>query len=441
VKDKLTKRSVEGVKPAERDVLVWDTELPGFGVKVTPKGSRVYVLQYRHRGRAKRYTIGRHGIDVTAEEARREATRLRGLVADGQNPVADRARDRSSPTIKEFAERYMIEHATLHKKPTSASTDRRNLDNHVIPLLGNLIVADVQPADIARAVRGVAAGKTAKDEKTDNKRGRRIVQGGQGIANRVLALLSKMLTLAEVWGLRPLGSNPCRHAAKFAERKVERFLSTEELARLGAALALAERRPRTARIRTKLARKPAFKSPDSKSENSVSGPESSSAVAAIRMLLLTGCRFGEMLSLQWSHVDMERRLLRLPDSKTGAKAVYLSEAAMRVLKAIPHAENNAYVFPASKPGKPLLSLRKPWGRICKLAKLEGVRLHDLRHSFASIGAAGGFSLPVIGALLGHSQPATTARYAHLAASPLHEAVDAIGQRIVVAMDADRVSGS
>ncbi len=383
MKDKLTKRSVEAARRADLDVLVWDTELPGFGVKVTPKGSRVYVLQYRHRGRVQRYTIGRHGIDLTAEEARREAIRLRGLVAEGQNPAADRARNRSSPTIKELAEQYMIEHAIPHKKPTSASTDRRNLDNHVIPLVGNLIVADVQPADIARAVRDVAAGKTAKDEKTDNKRGRRIVEGGPGIANRVLALLSKMFTLAEVWELRPLGSNPCRHAAKFAERKVERFLSTDELARLGAAIAMVERSPPTAGVRTKPASTSALKSEVSKSEKPVNGPETPSEIAAIRMLLFTGCRLGEMLNLQWSHVDMERRLLRLPDSKTGAKAVYLSETAMQVLKAIQRAEKNPYVFRGKKPGKPLLSLRKPWERICRLAKLERVRLHDLRHNSES----------------------------------------------------------
>jgi integrase len=151
------------------------------------------------------------------------------------------------------------------------------------------------------------------------------------------------------------------------------------------------------------------------------------------LLLFTGCRVGEILGLQWTHVHLERKLLLLPDSKTGAKAVYLSEPATEVLASIEQIAGNKYVLTGTRPGKPILSLRKPWLHLCAAADLKNVRLHDLRHSFASVGAAGGLSLPMIGALLGHTQPITTARYAHLAASPLHEAVDAIGARIVAAM--------
>jgi integrase len=430
MKEKLTKRSVEAVQPGTGDVLVWDKDLPGFGLKVTPKGGRIYVLQYRHRNRVKRYTIGRHGIDVTAEAARKEALRLRGLIATGQDPLADRMIERSLPSVREFAERYMTEHAIPYKKPSSAATDRRNLDNHVIPLLGKLIVTDVGPADIARAVRDIAVGKTAKDEQTGTKRGRRIVEGGQGVANRVLALISKMFTLMEIWGIRPLGSNPCRHAKKFAEHKVERFLSAEELARLGAALAHADRDAELSE-----------KNPDGVSSGSGNGNikraiprrDQRSAITAIRLLLFTGCRLGEILNLEWSHVDLERRLLRLPDSKTGAKAVYLSIAAIQTLEAAKQLKGDPYVLPGRQAGKPIISLRGTWERLCKEANLDGLRLHDLRHSFASVGAAGGLSLPMIGALLGHSQPITTARYAHLAASPLHEAADTIGQRLSTAL--------
>jgi len=241
MREKLSKRTVEAAQPAERDVFVWDTELLGFGVKITPKGGRIYVLQYRLKGRVCRCTIGRHGVDVTVDQARREAQRLRGLVATGKNPAEERSRERMAPTVKELAARYMAEHAIPHKKPSSAATDRRNLDNHVIPQLGRRLVSEVTAVDIARMVRAIAKGETAKDEKTEAKRGRRIVEGGPGIANRCLALVSKMFSLAEIWEVVPRGSNPCVHAEKFAARKMERFLSTEELGRLGLALAAAER--------------------------------------------------------------------------------------------------------------------------------------------------------------------------------------------------------
>jgi integrase len=422
MKARLTKRTVEAIAHGDSDIFVWDEDLPGFGVKVTTKGRRIYLLQYRYRRRVYRYTIGRHEVDINAHKARNEAVRLRGLVASGKNPAVERVQDRAAPTIAEFAERYMQEHAIPHKKPSSVATDRRNLDNHLIPLIGRLLMVDVEPADVARLIRDIAAGKTARDQKTKKKRGRRIVEGGNGVANRVLALLSKMLTLAEVWGLRPRGSNPCRYTAKFKEHKVERFLSNEELGRLGAALAIADRNAFPKRIRLK------------ESTNCSSAlSEHPSAIAAVRLLLFTGCRVSEILSLKWSQVDLERRLILLPDSKTGAKAVYLSNAAIGVIKGLTPVKGNPYFLPGYRPGKPFLSIRRPWKRICAAAGLRNLRLHDLRHSFASIGASGGLSLPMIGALLGHAQPATTARYAHLAASPIQEAADLVGERLSAAL--------
>ena len=324
----------------------------------------------------------------------------------------------------------MAEYAAAHKKPSAIAQDRRNLDNHIVPLIGKLSISAVERADISRVMRDVAMGKTRRDEKT-TFRGRRIVRGGEIVANRVQALLSKMFELAEEWKLRPDGSNPCRGVKHYAENKVERFLSTGELARLGAALAAAERGeliveevdPAAPPIKRKRGGQKRF------------GPrsESPSVVAAIRLLLFTGCRVGEILSLRWSYVDLERKLLLLPDSKTGAKAVYLSEAAVQVLTAIERNSDNDYVLEGNRVGQPIVSLRKPWLRLCAAAKLKNLRLHDLRHSFASVGAAGGLSLQMIGGLLGHTQPATTARYAHLAASPLHEAANAIGAKMLAAM--------
>ncbi len=430
MRGKLTKRSVEAIKPSSRDSFLWDTEVRGFGCKVTPKGGRTYLLQYGRNGRDYRVTIGRHGIDYTAEQARIEALRLRGAVASGENPAIVKMRNRSASTVAELGERYMTEYAAAHKKPSAIAQDRRNLDNHIVPLIGNLTISAVERADISRVMRDVANGKTKKDEKT-TFRGRRIVRGGEIVANRVQAMLSKMFTLAEEWNLRPEGTNPCRGIKRYTENKVERFLSTDELARLGAALAAAERGELL--IEDICPTAPPTKKRRGGQRKVGPRSERPSVVAAIRLLLFTGCRVGEILSLRWSHVHIERKLLLLPDSKTGAKAVYLSEAAIQVLVAIKRNPDSDYVLEGNIACRPIVSLRKPWLHLCAAAKLENLRLHDLRHSFASVGAAGGLSLQMIGALLGHTQPTTTARYAHLAASPLHEAANTIGAKMVAAM--------
>jgi len=429
MRDKLTKRTVDAIEPSLCDTFVWDTEIPGFGCKVTPKGARIYVLQYSRGGRDHRVTIGRHGIEFTAEQARNAARRLRGLIASGENPALARSHERSIPTVAQVGTRYLQEYARPHKKPSAYAQDLRNLQNHVIPLIGALRVSEVERQDVARVMRDVAAGKTAKDEKT-KLQGRRIVRGGEIVANRVHALLSKMFQLAEDWKFRPAGSNPCRGAKRFAEHKVERFLSAEELARLGNALNAAKN--------GQLIVDPSAKAPDKRKRGGQKqiGPRSENpgAVAAIELLFLTGCRLGEVLNLRWSDIDFERRFLLLADSKTGAKTVYLSEAALRVVREIEPNQESPYLFPGKRASEPLRSVRKPWEHICKAAHLDNLRLHDLRHSFASVGAANGLSLPMIGALLGHSQPNTTARYAHLAASPLHQAVDEIGAKISLTMN-------
>lgn len=417
---KITKRTVDELQPGERDLFVWDTQLPGFGCKVTPKGSRIYILQYGRAGRDRRVTIGRHGIDVTPEQARIAAQRLRGLVAAGETPLTTEAKRSEDVTVIDLGERYLVEYAIPHKKPSGIAQDRRNLQNHVVPLIGKLRVTAVERSDIARVMRQVAAGTTAKDEKT-KRQGRRIVRGGEIVANRVQALLSKMFALAEDWKLRSEGTNPCRGVKRYAEHKVERFLSGDELMRLGSALeaSAVDGSPES------------FARPADKPRHATRTKQSS--VAALRLLLLTGCRVGEVLSLRWQNVDLERRLLLLPDSKTGAKSVFLSQPAIDLLESHPRVEGSDFVFTGDRAGKPIVSLRKTWERLCNAAKIQGVRLHDLRHSYASVGAAGGLSLPVIGALLGHSQPSTTARYAHLAASPLHDAADQIGARILAAL--------
>ncbi len=381
---KITKKRVESIKPSDRDVLEWDDELRGFGIRVKPSGVRSYIIQYRNRfGRSRRLTIGAHGR-LTAEEARKEARFLLSEVERGGDPAADRVISRRALKFAEFAERYMTDYVPGRKKPSTIQTDKMNLRCHILPVLERLPVNAVTRADVVRLHQNM--------------------KPVPGAANRTLELLSHMLNVAEKWGLRPDGSNPCRHVEKYKLMKRERYLSSDELARLGHALAEAER-TRTER-------------PD--------------AFAAIRLLILTGCRRSEILTLRWEHVDFENRRLRLPESKTGAKIIHLNAPALEVLNGLTP-KPTGWVITGAKEGAHLVNLKKPWHRMRERAKLDGVRLHDLRHSFASVGVSGGLSLPVIGALLGHSQPATTARYAHLAADPLQEASNMIGERIAAAM--------
>jgi integrase len=384
---KLTKRFIDGLEPVEKDSVFWDGELPGLGLRVWPSGKRVFIVQYRNpQGRTRKLTLGRYGV-LTPEEARRLAQQRLAEVAKGGDPAHRRDAARQAPTVAEFAERYLAQHAEAKKKPRSAAQDRRLLERFILPAVGSLKVQGVSRADVARLHHGL--------HETPYQ------------ANRTLALLSKMFNLAERWSLRPDGSNPCRHVEKFKERKRERYLSAEELARLGQALAELER----------------------------DGSEGPHAIAAIRLLLLTGCRLGEVLTLRWEDVDFERGLLHLPDSKTGAKTVALAAPALEVLSEAPRFAGNPYVIPGERAGRPLVNLQKPWRRIRAKAGLPDVRLHDLRHSFASVGAAAGLGLPIIGALLGHHEAATTHRYAHLAADPLKEAADVIAGKIAAAMKA------
>ena len=385
MKIKLTKRVVEEVSPAEKDVILRDKMLPGFGCKITPKGRRSYFLYYRTRDhRERRPLIGVHG-QITCEQARDIASRWLAEIANGGDPGGERRAQRNAETFEDFARRYMKDFAPNKKKASSIETDRINLNKHIIPALGPLRVSAITRADVVRLHQRM------KDR--------------PGAANRTLALLSHMMNVAEKWGVRPDGTNPCRHVDKYPQRRRERFLSEKELAHLAAVL----------------------------TEIELAQSELPSVVPAIRLLLFTGARRSEILTLRWEYVDLDGQCLRLPDSKTGAKVIYLPPAALEVLAGLEQQEGNPYVIVGGKPGTHLVNLQKPWRRIRKRAGLEDVRIHDLRHSFASMAVAGGLSLPVIGALLGHSQPATTARYAHLADDPLKQAANLTGARISAAM--------
>ena len=382
---KLTKKYIDSLKPESRDYVKWDTEVHGFGIRVRPSGRKTYILKYRanggRSGTIRKPAIGVHG-NITCDEARAIAKRWLAEVARGGDPSGERKAHRGTPTVAELCEQYLSEHAEPHKKPRSVEEDRRNMRLHVLPALANKRVSAVTRADVAKIHSSLRNRPAA--------------------ANKVRALLSHMFALAEAWGLRPDGSNPCRHVKKYPERQRERFLTADEWKRLADTL------------------------------NDCAEPRN--VVAAIRLLAFTGCRLSEILTLRWEHVEIEAACLRLPESKTGAKIVYLSAPALEVLASIKPIEDNPYVIVGRRPGSHLIDLQRPWRRIRRKARLEGVRIHDLRHSYASVGAGVGLSLPIIGKMLGHTQAVTTERYAHLAADPLKTAVERVGAEIVAAME-------
>ena len=377
---KITKRAVDALRPESRERVVWDDDIKGFGVRVHPSGKKVYIVKYRHRGRAVKTTIGPHG-PVTPADARARAAEIITAARTGRDPRAHGRYGTKSTTMDDLVKRFLEEYVPAHCKPGTQEVYRSALENHVIPRLGNRRAAEIERADMVALHHDLRATPYQ--------------------ANRTIQVLSRIFTLAEIWGLRPDGSNPCRHVKRFREEKRERFLSDAEYGRLGAVL----------------------------KESEEKGLEPASAIAAVRLLMLTGCHKSEILTLQWKHVDLEVGELRLPDSKTGAKVVHLGDPAIMVLRGIRRTEDNPWVIVGSKAGKPMSDLDYYWQRIRDRAGLEGVRIHDLRHSYASGGLLVGEGLPMIGKLLGHNHVHTTARYAHLANDPLKSAANRIASRI------------
>jgi integrase len=408
MRGKITKRAVDALTAARGvETVLWDTGVKGFGVRARPAGGRSYILHYRvgtGRGAAlRKLTIGKHGSPWTPEMARIEAKRLLAEVAAGRDPASARQDERNALTFGELIDLYLAEGAG-HKKLSTIKVDRGRIEHHLRPLLGKLRADQIGRADIERMRNAVAAGKTAdKVVSSDRRRPGSIATGGKGVAAQCVALVSSIYAFAIGRGL--CSENPARGVKKTPVRKVERFLSEAEIARLADAL-------------------------DIEAQQSANPYPP----VAIKLLLLTGCRKGEIVNLRWEHIDFEHECLRLPDSKTGAKVVYLNAPARALLQELPRMADNPRVIPGVRADSAGPVIDKVWARVRKAAGLADVRLHDLRHSFASVGAAGGLSLPVIGALLGHKHATTTARYAHLSADPLRAANDAVGARIAAAMN-------
>jgi integrase len=411
---RISKRSVDALAcPLGKDrEILWDDDLSGFGVVVFPTGRKVYVAQYRQHGRSRRTKLGEHG-KLTPDEARSEAKKTLGAVETGADPIEERRAAREVRTFAAVAEDFMNLYAATRCKPRTQVEYRRWLDRHLLPALGARRVPDIQRLDLARLHGKLAATPTE--------------------ANHVHSLFRVIWNWAARRGEVDGAANPANGVERFREKSRERFLTSDELSRLGTALAEGETigLPWAAVDETKPKTKHA---PKEANRRTLLDPF---AVAAIRLLLLTGARRREILDAKWSDVDLERGILFLPDSKTGRKPVYLSAAAKAVLSGIPRVAGNPHVIPGTKDGGPRADLNRPWAAVTRAAGLEGVRLHDLRHSFASFGAGASLGLPIIGKLLGHNQAATTQRYAHLDADPLRRAVDTIGATIAAAMDGNK----
>ena len=377
----LTERTVDALSGGGRDVIFWDPELPGFGLRIYPSGAKVFLAQGRGPRGSRRVTVGRHGA-VSADEARRQAALVLARIGSEEGPdSAPDAKAGAGLTLADLAARYLREHVAARCKPNTARAYRKVIGRHLLPALDEIPIAALGREHVAELHHRLRATPAA--------------------ANEVISVLSRMLNRAEAWDLLAAGSNPCRFVARFRARRPERFLTGEEFRRLGGALDALEAEGR-------LPPHPA---------------------AALRLLMLTGCRSSEVLTLAWADVHLRARELRLRDSKTGPRVIPLSAPAVTVLKGLPRVPGNPWVIPGRKPGTNLNHLGYYWRQVRQRAGLEDVRVHDLRHSFASRALALGESLSMIGKLLGHSKIQTTARYAHLARDSVKESAARVAASI------------
>jgi integrase len=379
---KLTKRSVEALEARETDYPVWDRDLAGFGVRIYPSGRKAYIVQYRNGRRTRRTTIGTHGV-LTADEARKQARRLLGDVARGADPSAEKQAKRRAPTVAGLCDRFLEEYVDQHCKPTTARDYRSIIHRFIRPHLGTLPIAEVARADVVafhHALRGTPYQ-----------------------ANRAASMLSKLFNLAEDWGLRQAGSNPARRIKKFREEEKKRFLSDAEQERLGGVLA----------------------------EVLEDGSETIYTVSALLLLIYTGCRLSEILTLRWDYVTPHH--LELPDSKTGRRRIPLPREAHDVLMELPRRPDNPYVILGNTEDGPLVNLQKPWRRIRHMAGLDDVRIHDLRHTYASVAMKGGIDPFTLKEIMGHKNLQTTLRYAHLEDEAVQRAAGSVASRLAHAI--------
>ncbi len=378
----ISQRAVDKLR-VRKTTVYWDRALQGFGVRVYPSGSKVYVLQFRAEGRSQRLTIGRHGVN-SPSQARRRAARVIARVQAGKPPLPQTAKSPTGPTVADLAERFLREHVELRCKPNTVKATHRVFNKYILPAFGRTPAEALRCEQVARL--------------HERLRGKPVM------ANHVVDTLSSMYNRAREWKMVPGHTNPCPGVLRYKCRPRDRFLSEAEFTRLGRVL----------------------------NEMEAAGEVSSNAAAAIRLLMLTGCRRNEIVALRWDEVNLERKELRLRQTKSGPRTVPLSPAAIRILSQRPRVPGNPWVIPGGNEGEYLKFIQDPWCKVRARANLEDVRLHDLRHSFASRALVLGESLPMIGKLLGHARVRTTARYAHLS----DDSVKAAAERIAASIGED-----
>lgn len=439
---KLTEKLVEALAPRDEEYCVWDTEVVGLGVRIRPSGAKSFVLMYRRGGKQRKHTMGKLDVGYGVKEARERAKELLRGLRDGVDPQDAKVEERNALSVAELADLYLEQGPALkpEKKQSSWDTDRGLFTNHIKPLIGRMLAREVTKVDVATMQLDISKGKTARNEKTGPRR-RSVVKGGKRIASMAVAVLGTCYQ----WGIDTgrVSHNPTRTVKAFKINRRERYLSEKEVACFSEAIAAWERED----------------------------PRMEMMADAVRLLMLTGCRKSEILTLQWSWVDWRKSCLRLPDSKTGAKVVPLADSALALLKRRWDAgrpepdmrghnsgerpepkRRSPYVLPAMKGEGHYIGLGHHWEKVRVMADtiarrraeevgehpddvptLADVRLHDLRHSFASFAIADGASLFMVGKVLGHKQARTTEIYAHLSDDPVRQVANRTADRLSQAM--------
>ena len=374
---KLTNKKIDQLIPDTKSYIVWDNEIRGFGVRVNLNSKKTFILKYRvgqgRSARVRKPVIGTYGV-MKVDEARKIARKWLLDASEGNDP---KEVDKTSILLKDFCNVYLQQHANIKKKLSSVIEDKRLMRLHIIPNFGNVCLKEITRAMIT-------------------KHHQSMYQTPHG-ANRFLSLMSKMMNLAERWEYRTLNSNPCRHIERYKEEGRQIYLSMEQIEKIGHVIKKMEQ------------------------------TESIFVLSAIKLLLFTGRRTGEILTLKWDYIDFENSKMNLPDTKTGAKSFFFSPTVKQILLNLPNKEG--FVFKSVLKDKRVTTVRHIWKKICKLAKIENVRVHDLRHTYASLAVQNGYSLPIISKMLGHADIKTTQRYAHLHDDPVNQAVEKIDQQL------------
>jgi integrase len=407
---KITKKAVDAAIPNGRDYVIWDSELPGFGLRVFASGKRSYVLQYRSLGRSRRYTIGLHGV-WTPETARLEAKAQLGRIARGDNPAEEKQLDHQALTVKQLCDLYkadleaglILGKGGRPKRAKTIYTDLGRIKRHIIPLLGTRRVKDLTRADATKLLKDVMAGKTRTTVKTDKLRGKAIVRGGPGTASRTLGLFGAILTYAINAGI--IDSNPAHGIRKPKDQVRQRRLTEAEYRTLGQMLA------------------------EIRSEHSFS-----TSADIIRLLALTGCRRSEIIGLRWDEVDFEGSCLRLAESKEGYSIRPVGLPVLEFLEERQSFVESDFIFTGLRHSPVFGAFPHQWDRIFKGSALEGVTAHVLRHSFASLANDLGFTEVTIAALVGHAKGSVTSKYIHTLDAALVMAADTIAGYVQALLD-------